>query len=155
VQLCKCAAVDNFGYTFGCGASSGGNEVDGVTAAVSRWSSVYKHVAAVLMTVMTPPYLVISFTPLLLTSDTRKRPPRSGCVQTAFSDKLIGARTRAPVMNNHQRSCREPICRRGSIVLRNSRTVGGSVQLPTRRAETYTSGYTSRGTVSFNLFTIS
>src|ERR1039458_6121650 len=31
---------------------------------------------------MTPPYLFISFTALLLTPGTRKRPPQSGSVQT-------------------------------------------------------------------------
>ena len=33
---------------------------------------------------MTPPYRFISFTALLLTSGTRKRPPQSGSVQTGF-----------------------------------------------------------------------
>jgi hypothetical protein len=35
---------------------------------------------------MTPPYRFISFTALLLTSGTRKRPPQSGSVQTGFAD---------------------------------------------------------------------
>ena len=35
---------------------------------------------------MTPPYLFILFTALLLTRDTRKRPPQSGSVQTGFED---------------------------------------------------------------------
>jgi hypothetical protein len=34
---------------------------------------------------MPQPYLFISFTALLLTPSTRKRPPQSGSVQTAFS----------------------------------------------------------------------
>ena len=33
---------------------------------------------------MTPPYLFISFTALLLEPGTRKRPPQSGSVQTGF-----------------------------------------------------------------------
>jgi hypothetical protein len=35
---------------------------------------------------MTPPYRFISFTPLLLTPGTRKRPPQSGFVQTGFEE---------------------------------------------------------------------
>ena len=35
---------------------------------------------------MTPPYRFISFTALLLTSGTRKRPPQSGSVQTGFEE---------------------------------------------------------------------
>jgi len=35
---------------------------------------------------MTPPYRFISFTALLLTPSTRKRPPQSGSVQTGFED---------------------------------------------------------------------
>jgi hypothetical protein len=35
---------------------------------------------------MTPPYPFISFTALLLTPSTRKRPPQSGSVQTGLWD---------------------------------------------------------------------
>ncbi len=35
---------------------------------------------------MTPPYRFISFTPLLLTPGTRKRPPQSGSVQTGLGE---------------------------------------------------------------------
>jgi hypothetical protein len=35
---------------------------------------------------MTQPYLFISFTALLLTPGTRKRPPQSGFVQTGFGE---------------------------------------------------------------------
>ena len=38
---------------------------------------------------MTPPYLFISFTALLLTPGTRKRPPQSGSVQTGFGEVWI------------------------------------------------------------------
>jgi len=45
---------------------------------------------------MPPPYLFISFPPLLLTPGTRKRPPQSGFVQTGFGE--IRARTRFSTM---------------------------------------------------------
>jgi hypothetical protein len=35
---------------------------------------------------MPPPYRFISFTALLLTPGTRKRPPQSGSVQTGFEE---------------------------------------------------------------------
>ena len=40
---------------------------------------------------MTPPYLFILFTALLLTRDTRKRPPQSGSVQTGFEEPWAGS----------------------------------------------------------------
>ena len=40
---------------------------------------------------MTPPYRFLSFTALLLTPGTRKRPPQSGSVQTGFAEPWAGS----------------------------------------------------------------
>jgi hypothetical protein len=51
---------------------------------------------------MTQPYLFLSFTALLLTPGTRKRPPQSGSVQTGFQE--IGT-----LMTNNAVTLRLPI----------------------------------------------